>query len=72
MELQRQIQEMAASQGNSTGTSDTSVKPVPRPKGSSGTDFSIQEVMGLAGSVKKYETYKAIQVSDINISAYQY
>jgi hypothetical protein len=35
---------------------------IPRPGGTAGTNFSIQEAMGLAGSTKKYETYKAIQV----------
>jgi hypothetical protein len=35
---------------------------IPRPKGSAGTHFSIQEAMGLSGSTKKYDTYKAIQV----------
>ena len=39
-----------------------STKPMPRPKGTAGTNFSIQEAMGLTGSVKKYETYKGIQV----------
>jgi hypothetical protein len=37
-------------------------KPIPRPQGTAGTDFSIQEAMGLSGSANKYETYKAIQV----------
>jgi hypothetical protein len=35
-----------------------------RPKGTAGTNFSIQEEMGLAGSTKKYDRYKAIQVHD--------
>jgi hypothetical protein len=35
---------------------------VPRPKGTAGTDFSIQEAMGLAGSPKEYDIYKGIQV----------
>jgi hypothetical protein len=35
---------------------------IPRPHGTAGTHFSIQEAMGLAGSQKRYETYKTIQV----------
>ena len=54
-ELQRQI-------GAKEPNSDQNTAPIPRPSGTAGTDFSIQEAMGLAGSVKKYETYKAIQV----------
>jgi hypothetical protein len=38
-------------------------RTVPRPCGTAGTQFSIQESMGLAGSKQKYETYKALQVS---------
>ena len=56
-ELRKQIENMAANSGQDAGT-----KPIPRPQGTAGTNFSIQEAMGLAGSTKKYETYKAIQV----------
>jgi hypothetical protein len=38
------------------------VAVIPRPHGTAGTNFSIQEAMGLSGSTKKYETYKGIQV----------
>jgi hypothetical protein len=41
----------------------STAKAIPRPRGTAGTNFSIQESMGLSGSAKKYETYKAIQVS---------
>jgi hypothetical protein len=41
----------------------STAKAIPRPRGTAGTNFSIQESMGLSGSTKKYETYKAIQVS---------
>ena len=58
-ELQKQIEEMV---GNRSGGQNTNTKPIPRPGGTAGTDFSIQEAMGLSGSTKKYETYKAIQV----------
>ncbi len=55
-ELQKQINDI----NNGQGTKEA--KAVPRPKGSAGTNFSIQEAMGLAGSAKKYEMYKALQV----------
>ena len=42
----------------------SAAKAIPRPRGTAGTNFSIQESMGLSGTAKKYETYKAIQVSD--------
>ena len=58
-ELQKQIEEMVSNRG---GGQNTNTKPIPRPGGTAGTDFSIQEAMGLSGSTKKYETYKAIQV----------
>jgi len=35
---------------------------IPRPKGTAGSNFSIQVEMGLSGSAKKYDKYKAIQV----------
>lgn len=35
---------------------------IPRPAGTAGTSFSIQVEMGLSGSAKKYDKYKAIQV----------
>jgi hypothetical protein len=37
---------------------------IPKPPGTAGNDYSIQIEMGLAGSVKKSEKYKAIQVRD--------
>ena len=57
-ELRKRIEELP---GN--GGQDTSTKLIPRPKGTAGTNFSIQQAMGLMGSTKKYETYKGIQVS---------
>jgi hypothetical protein len=36
---------------------------IPRPAGTVGTNFSIQVEMGLSGMTKKYDKYKAIQVS---------
>jgi hypothetical protein len=47
---------------NGTEAANTA-KTIPRPRGTAGTHFSIQESMGLSGTAKKYETYKAIQVS---------
>jgi hypothetical protein len=35
---------------------------IPRPAGTARTNFSIQVTMGLSGSTKKYDKYKAIQV----------
>jgi hypothetical protein len=63
-ELRKQIEEMTKAQvdGTGTGGQDAGTKSIPRPQGTAGTNFSIQEAMGLAGSTKKYETYKAIQV----------
>ena len=48
--------------GQNNGLAQDAAKPIPRPQGTAGTHFSIQEAMGLAGSANKYETYKAIQV----------
>jgi hypothetical protein len=58
-ELRKRIEDIMP--GN--GGQDASAKPIPRPKGTAGTNFSIQQEMGLMGSTKKYETYKGIQVS---------
>jgi hypothetical protein len=52
--LQKQVDDAAGP--------NNSAKMIPRPGGTAGSNFSIQESMGLAGSTKKYETYKAIQV----------
>jgi len=59
-ELRKRIEDMAAEQAN--GGPHAGTKSIPRPQGTAGTNFSIQEAMGLAGSTQKYETYKAIQV----------
>jgi hypothetical protein len=61
-ELRKRLEEMIEAQVNGTGGQDANTKPIPRPQGTAGTNFSIQEAMGLSGSTKKYETYKAIQV----------
>jgi hypothetical protein len=61
VELQRRIEGMAENPSGSSQSAGS--KPIPRPSGTAGTHFSIQEAMGLAGSTKKYETYKALQVS---------
>jgi hypothetical protein len=47
---------------SNTGGNDKTQKKIPRPKGTAGTDFSIQEEMGLSGSTKGYDIYKGIQV----------
>jgi hypothetical protein len=61
-QLQRRIEEMIAGHQGSGGSQDAVSKPILRPSGTAGTDFSIQEAMGLAGSKQKYETYKGLQV----------
>ena len=44
---------------------NTNVRPIPRPKGSAGNDWSIQQEMGLGGSRKKTEIYKGLQVNAV-------
>jgi hypothetical protein len=64
-QLQKRIEEITtAEHQNRSGVSQNAGNMVPRPSGTAGTNFSIQEAMGLAGNKQKYETYKAIQVSD--------
>jgi hypothetical protein len=51
------------------GASNPNVREmIPRPKGTAGTHFSIQVEMGLSGSTKKYDKYKAIQVRPDSIA----
>lgn len=59
-ELRKRLEDVMQSNGGLGQEAGT--KSIPRPKGTAGTNFSIQEAMGLSGSTKKYETYKAIQV----------
>jgi hypothetical protein len=61
IELRKQIQDMV--DGANNNEQGTTAKQIARPQGTAGTNFSIQEAMGLSGGTKKYETYKAIQVS---------
>ena len=58
-ELRKQIEDMGDQVNNGSGAV---ARQIPRPQGTAGTTFSIQEAMGLSGSAKKYGTYKAIQV----------
>jgi hypothetical protein len=58
-ELQKRMEDLA---DKPRGSQNAGVKTIPRPHGTAGTNFSIQEAMGLSGSTKNYETYKAIQV----------
>ena len=60
-ELRKRIEDLADKAPDAGGGTRT-VNIIPRPKGTAGTQFSIQEAMGLSGTIKKYETYKAIQV----------
>jgi UDP-N-acetylglucosamine:LPS N-acetylglucosamine transferase len=48
-------------QGGAQGDKDL-VNTIPKPPGTAGKDYSVQIEMGLAGTVKKSEKYKAIQV----------
>ena len=57
-ELRRRIDGLVDKPRDGEGTA----KVIPRPRGTAGTHFSIQEAMGLSGTAKKYETYKALQV----------
>jgi hypothetical protein len=59
-ELRKRIEDMRCTPTN--GRENGSNKQILRPRGTAGTDFSIQEAMGLSGNTKKYETYKALQV----------
>ncbi|KAJ7232993.1 hypothetical protein B0H12DRAFT_1239481 [Mycena haematopus] len=54
-----------------SGSKGATREPVPRPAGTAGMDFSIQEAMGLAGSHQDYEQYKSIQraVRDLALNA---
>jgi len=61
-EFERQLERQAHA-GNEEHGED--VRPIPRPKGSAGNDWSIQQEMGLSGSVKKTEIYKGLQVNAI-------
>jgi hypothetical protein len=60
-DLRKQIEDLASTSNN--GLENGSGKPIARPCGTAGMNFSIQEAMGLAGSMQKYETYKGLQVS---------
>ena len=61
--LQKQVADLTERQNGGIGSSEAPL--IPRPTGTVGTHFSIQDAMGLAGSKRKYETYKAIQVSGL-------
>jgi len=70
-ELQEKLDEGGELQ--SAGSNERDVHDmIPRPKGTAGTNFSIQEEMGLAGSTKKYDKYKAIQVHNRKVSIINY
>lgn len=63
-QLQEQLDKAVELQREGNNEKDCAL--VPRPKGTAGTDFSIQIAMGLSGSTKKYDKYKAIQVRIMN------
>ena len=58
-ELRQRVEDMSSTTADNTLAGR---KPIPQPRGTAGSNFSIQEAMGLARSSKKYETYKGLQV----------
>jgi hypothetical protein len=58
--LRDQLEE--ANHGVGDNIRPTGREMIPRPAGTAGTNFSIQVEMGLSGSTRKYDKYKAIQV----------
>lgn len=56
--LQKRLDAYDAPNAQDSGQSEK----VTRPKGTAGNHWGIQVAMGLDGSAKKYEIYKAIQV----------
>lgn len=55
------MQEQLSNRTN-MGSSNEAEWMIPRPKGTAGTDFGIQDAMGLSENKKGYEIYKGIQV----------
>lgn len=49
---------------------DPGAPKVPKPKGTAGTDYSIQIEMGLSGTTKKKAKYLSIMVGRTSISCY--
>jgi hypothetical protein len=60
--LRDQLDEANSHHGARDSDKPTDREMIPRPAGTAGTNFSIQVAMGLSGSTKKYDKYKAIQV----------
>ena len=52
-------------QGGTQGDKNL-VNSIPKPPGTAGKGYSVQIEMGLAGSAKKTEKYKAIQVCHVS------
>jgi hypothetical protein len=60
-ELQEQLNR--ATEGGAAGGANKEDSPmIPRPAGTAGSKWSIQVEMGLGGTGRKYDSYKAIQV----------
>lgn len=53
--------QLTATSAESSSAADDMVS-IPRPRGTAGSSFSIQESMNLAGSEKKDRIYRALQV----------
>ncbi|KAJ7110209.1 hypothetical protein C8R43DRAFT_1113767 [Mycena crocata] len=56
-ELRKRVQVLTAGKPSATAGS---IQMVPRPAGSAGKDFNIQDAMGLCGNEKDHEMYKAL------------
>jgi hypothetical protein len=62
--LQEQLNR-ATEGGSGSGTNEEDSPMIPRPAGTAGSKWSIQVEMGLGGTGKKYDLYKAIQVGGL-------
>jgi hypothetical protein len=65
--INAKLQEKLVDTMESRGTNEENNEIVPRPEGAMGSKWSIQIEMGLGGVGKKYDIYKAIQVSNNNL-----
>jgi hypothetical protein len=60
--LRDKLEDTNENQGVGNNSKPTASETILRPAGTAGTNFSIQIAMGLSGSSKKDDKYKAIQV----------
>jgi hypothetical protein len=66
-ELQKQLEELS-----NAIPSDRPSDKIPRPAGTAGNDFNIQNEMGLGGSQANREIYKALMVREVSDSSVTY